>query len=79
MSVSVDVMRETEVTVTAEVATVDEVKRAAAVPVHQNKGCFSGEERLSVRDAVAAATAADVDVDDDAGAESDAVRATEGV
>ena len=67
------VRRDTEVTVTAEVATVDEVKRAAAVPVHQNKGCFSGEERLSVRDAVASDT--DLDVDDNA----DAVRATESV
>ena len=66
---SVSVRRETEVTVTAEAATVDEVKRAAAVPVHQNKGCFSGEERLSVHDADAAAD------DNDA----DAVRATEGV
>ena len=74
MSVSVSVRRDTEVTVTAEVATVDEVKRAAAVPVHQNKGCFSGEERLSVRDAVAA-FAADTDVDDN----DNAVRATEGV
>ena len=68
------VRRDTEVTVTAEVATVDEVKRAAAVPVHQNKGCFSGEERLSVRDAVACDT--DLDVDD---ADAYAVRATEGV
>ena len=76
MSVSVSVRRETEVTVTAEVATVDEVKRAAAVPVHQNKGCFSGEERLSVRDADAAACDTDLDVDD---ADAYAVRATEGV